>query len=307
MVLFHTTFYAYSAALVLLGSSLAQGFSTNPMSSLRTDSKLYSLSAEQEHAREVFSKWDSDGSGSISSSELGDMLRMLDIEATDEEANALFKYLDSEGRGEIQFEQFLPWYSDATEASKEMTSTIQSVLIGRRTVGEFDQTPVQDDVLKRAVECAIAAPNRRMSEPWRFIKVGPETVKKFAELNSKINLDMETNEKEKKVVDWTTIPGWCVVTSKLTPGDNTIEMEDFKSTCCAIQNFMLSMWSEGIGTKWTSGPVQKTPEFAELCGVDATKEKVVGCIWYGFASGGLVNADPKRRKKSVDDVLSSIP
>lgn len=277
------------------------------MSSLRTVSKLYSLSAEQEHAREVFSKWDSDGSGSISSSELGDMLRMLDIEATDEEANALFKYLDSEGRGEIQFEQFLPWYSDAAEASKEMTSTIQSVLIGRRTVGEFDQTPVQDDVLKRAVECAIAAPNRRMSEPWRFIKVGPETVKKFAELNSKINLDMETNEKEKKVVDWTTIPGWCVVTSKLTPGDNNIELEDFKSTCCAIQNFMLSMWSEGIGTKWTSGPVQKTPEFAELCGVDANKEKVVGCIWYGFASGGLVNADPKRRKKSVDDVLSSIP
>lgn len=299
--------YSYTTAVVLLGSSVAQAFSPNLQSS-RLDIKLYSLSAEQEHAREVFSKWDTDDSGSISSNELGDMLRMLNIEATEEEANALFKYLDSEGNGEIRFEEFLPWYSETAEASKEMSATIQSVLTGRRTVAEFDQTPVQDDVLERAVECAIAAPNRRMSEPWRFIKVGPSTVEKFAELNRKIKLDMETDEKEEiRVLDWTKIPGWCVVTSKLTPDDENIELDDYKSTCCAIQNFMLSMWSEGIGTKWTSGPVQKTPEFAELCGVNTTEEKVVGCIWYGFAMGGLVNADPKRRKKGVDEVLSSLP
>jgi hypothetical protein len=108
-------------------------------------------------------------------------------------------------------------------------------------------------------------------------------------------------------VDWTTIPGWCVVTTKLTPDDAQVEQEDFKSTCCAVENFLLSMWSEGIGTKWTSGPVQRTKEFAQLCHVDTEKERVAGCIWYGFPKGGLVNADPKRRKKSVDDVLSSIP
>jgi hypothetical protein len=70
---------------------------------------------------------------------------------------------------------------------------------------------------------------------------------------------------------------------------------------------MLSMWSENVGTKWTSGPVQKTQEFADLCGVDLTKERVVGCIWYGFATGGTKYADPKRRKKGVEDVLSSLP
>jgi hypothetical protein len=46
-----------------------------------------------------------------------------------------------------------------------------------------------------------------------------------------------------------------------------------------------------------SGPVQKTKEFADICGIDTEKEKVVGCIWYGFTS--LANADPKRRKKTV--------
>ena len=67
------------------------------------------------------------------------------------------------------------------------------------------------------------------------------------------------------------------------------------------------MWSDGVGSKWTSGPVQRTQEFADLVGVDTETERVAGVIWYGFASGGLVNADPKRRKKGVQDVLSSLP
>ena len=145
--------------------------------------------------------------------------------------------------------------------------------------------------------------------------MGPETVEKFAELNLQqrdFSMTMETTDDDDAMVqplpltDWTKIPGWCVVTTKLTPGDPEVQLEDFKSTSCAVQNFMLSMWSEGIGTKWTSGPVQKTQAFADLCGVDTTKERVAGCIWYGFATGGLINADPKRRRKGIDDVLSKL-
>ena len=241
------------------------------------------------------------------------MLLVLDIDASKEDANALFKYLDGNGDGEIDFDDFLPWYSDAADAAKEVSSSFQSLLIGRRTVDQFDQTPVSDDVLRRAISCAIAAPNRSCSEPWRFIQIGPETVKKFAKLQKEMEVEtgsatgVAPTPTTAQLMDWTKVPGWCVVTTKLTNDDIGIELDDFKSTSCAVQNFMLSMWSEGIGSKWTSGPVQFTQEFADLCGVDATTERVAGCIWYGFATGGLVNADPKRRKQSVDDVLSSLP
>ena len=263
--------------------------------------------AELERAREVFSKIDTDGSNTLSASELSIMLQSLDVTANDEEVNALLKYLDPDQDGEINFDDFLQWYGDAAAAMQEAAGTFQAVLLSRRTVDEFDQTPVTDDVLRRAVECAIAAPNRSMSEPWRFIQVGPETVRKFAELKTQLQLQMETQDGQVSTLDWTTIPGWCVITTKITPEDPEVELEDFKSTCCAVQNLMLSMWSEGIGTKWTSGPVQKTQEFADLCGVDTSKERVAGIVWFGFASGGLVSADPKRRKKGVDDVLSYIP
>lgn len=270
-----------------------------------------SWTSEQEHAKEVFERFDEDDSGYITENELGGMLRMLDIDASDEDADALFKFLDGNDDGYIDFESdFLPWYTDAAASAKDVAVNFQSLLVGRRTVEKFDRTPVEDDVLKRAIQCAIAAPNRSMSEPWRFIKVGPDTVQKFAQLKS--DLTMETTNEDGSCVDpnsvdWTKIPGWLVVTTKLTPDDAAVELEDFKSTSCAVQNLMLSLWSEGIGSKWTSGPIQKTQEFADLCGVDTSTERVAGCIWYGFATGGLVNADPKRRKKSVDDVLSFLP
>ncbi|CAJ1951976.1 unnamed protein product [Cylindrotheca closterium] len=260
-----------------------------------TSSRLFAL----ERAKEVFDKYSI--SNVISSKDLANMLNSLDVDASREEADALFRYLDTDGDGSITLEEFLPWYSETAEEASEISSTFQSLLLGRRTVHQFDQTPVSDDVLRRAIACAIAAPNRSQSEPWRFIQVGPETVRKFVSLKE----SMEAPQSESSN-NWTKIPGWCVVTSKLSD-DPVEELDDFKSTSCAVQNFMLSMWSEGIGTKWTSGPVQKTQEFADLCGVDTKVEKVAGCIWYGFATGGLKNADPKRRKKGVEDVLTTLP
>ena len=99
-----------------------------------------------------------------------------------------------------------------------------------------------------------------------------------------------------------------VVTYTKSPDGNTqAQREDFKAVCCAVQNFMLSLWSEGIGSKWTDGPLQQTKEFAELVGIDTDKEKVAGIVWFGFAKGGLGEAKPKERRKGYDDVLDILP
>lgn len=208
------------------------------------------------------------------------------------------------------FLQFLPWYAEAIDAAQQVSISFQSLVKSRRTVNKFDATEVDDGVLRRALECAIAAPNRRGTEPWRFIKLGKETVGKIVQLRE------ELNSKGKKTdgafVSWTKVPHWIVVTYTKAPPDSGFDgkmqqREDFKSTCCAVQNFLLSMWSEGIGTKWTDGPIQRTEEFANICGVDLEKEKVAGVIWYGFAKGGLNKAEPKQRRKGVEEVLDILP
>eukprot|EP00804_Cyclotella_cryptica_P019237 CCRYP_006136-RA/>CCRYP_006136-RA protein AED:0.32 eAED:0.32 QI:0/-1/0/1/-1/0/1/0/234 len=234
------------------------------------------------------------------------MLQTLDIDATEEESLILHKYLDVDQSGLVTLDEFLPWYAEAVDAAQQTAIGFQNLVKSRRTIHKFDATEVDDGVLRRALECAIAAPNRRGTEPWRFIKLGKETVGKVVELRKKMQ------KGEGSFESWTKVPHWIVVTYTRAPPDSGSDRkmqqrEDFKSTCCAVQNFLLSMWSEGIGTKWTDGPIQRTPEFADICGVDLDKEKIAGVIWYGFAKGGLNKADKKLRIKGVEEVLDVLP
>lgn len=318
---------AATPSLSSLFSNAIDGEEVHDDSTLTSTSIL--TSSKEAHALEVFEKHASDGQYegqkfiSKPSSLLG-VLEGLDLDATLEDAEAVFRFLDDDGDGRLLFkDEFLPWYMDAVQQATEISRVFQSMLVSRRTVNEFDKTQVDDAILKRAIQCAMAAPNRSLSEPWRFLSVGPSTVEKLAILNAEQTKADAEQGKFTKFTDWTDVaPGWCVVTMKLSADSSThdaaastmdenlmsaIEQEDFKSVCCAVQNFMLSMWSEGIGTKWTTGPLQRTPEFADICGIDRSKERVVGIIWYGYATGGTKFADPRRRKLSVDDVLGYLP
>eukprot|EP00548_Thalassiothrix_antarctica_P006617 CAMPEP_0194132322 /NCGR_PEP_ID=MMETSP0152-20130528/2818_1 /TAXON_ID=1049557 /ORGANISM="Thalassiothrix antarctica, Strain L6-D1" /LENGTH=360 /DNA_ID=CAMNT_0038827337 /DNA_START=49 /DNA_END=1131 /DNA_ORIENTATION=+ len=275
------------------------------------DDLMLDNNSMMERAKIAFDNIDRDKSGSIDFDELDDLLTYLEIDATMEERRALFAYLDLDGDGDISLEEFLSWYRNAVEAATMRSQDFQSLLMSRRTVNSFDPTPISDDVVRRAIECAIAAPNRSQSEPWRFIKLGPQTVEKLQELNQSLeDFDGVQQQTAPLLPDvWTEIPGWCVVTSKRNLDDDDEELKDFRSTSCAMQNFMLSMWSEGVGSKWTEGPTQKTQQFADIIGIDTSVDKVAGIIWFGFSkSGGLSNAEPKQqREKGVDDVLSTLP
>ena len=58
----------------------------------------------------------------------------------------------------------MPWYAEAIDAAQQTAVSFQNLVKSRRTVHKFDATEVDDGVLRRALECAIAAPNRRGTE-----------------------------------------------------------------------------------------------------------------------------------------------
>jgi len=179
------------------------------------------------------------------------------------------------------------------------------VLTGRRTINDFESAKVDEGIVKAAIGAAILAPNHKMTEPWRFILLGNETISEIAALNAAEIAKKDPIKGAKKKERWQAIPGWCVVTS--SKSDRGLqEREDYAATCCAVQNFMLSLWVEGVGSKWTTGPITRTEKFAHLCGIDQTKEEVVGCIWYGIPSNKEMISAPKRRK-TVEEVTSRRP
>lgn len=186
-------------------------------------------------------------------------------------------------------------------------STIQDALLRRRTVNNFETKSVSREIVNQALEAAVHAPCHKMTEPWRFILLGNETIREIAALNAVEIAKKDPAKGAKKQARWQAIPGWCVVTSAKSPSDPVQQQEDYAATACAVQNFMLSLWDQGVGTKWTSGPITRTSAFADLCGIDLQKEQVVGCIWFGYAQEGLDSIPAPRRKRSLEEVVSWQP
>mmetsp|Transcript_69196 Transcript_69196/g.180270 ORF Transcript_69196/g.180270 Transcript_69196/m.180270 type:complete len:109 (+) Transcript_69196:3-329(+) len=106
------------------------------------------------------------------------------------------------------------------------------------------------------------------------------------------------------------MPGWLVVTQKI-PDDvgagasacepGSVLQEDYAACCCAVQNLCLSLHSEGLGTKWTTGPVNFHERFNAVADIPVD-EKVVGTIWFGKPAA---RPAPPKKRLSVDDVLST--
>jgi hypothetical protein len=65
---------------------------------------------------------------------------------------------------------------------------------------------------------------------------------------------------------------------------------------------MLYLWQRGIGTKWTTGGITRDPRFYALLGIDATKESVVGFIWYGKPK-----VVPTQERKPAAELVTELP
>jgi len=52
-------------------------------------------------------------------------------------------------------------------------AVLQKLIAERKTVQDYRQGTLPEGALTRALELASAAPNHRMTEPWRFVQVGP--------------------------------------------------------------------------------------------------------------------------------------
>lgn len=203
-----------------------------------------------------------------------------------------------------------------TEGSK--TIDFDNILQTRRTINSFEPLLPKnwEQVLEKAILSAVHAPNHKRTEPWRFHLLGPDTVNKICELNASI-VAKKKGEKagKKKLERWLQMPGWLVVTCKMqisgSDSDDTppivnmedpmgIDREDYAACCCAVQNLCLSLHNQGMGTKWTTGPVNFDDRFGEIVGF-GNNEFVVGTIWFGTPEKVPECAPVKKR--SMEDIF----
>src|SRR5579875_4070729 len=58
---------------------------------------------------------------------------------------------------------------------------LSEAIFSRRTIKDFKPDPVPAEVLDRALTAGLWAQNHRLTEPWRFTILGPETHRRLAE------------------------------------------------------------------------------------------------------------------------------
>lgn len=159
---------------------------------------------------------------------------------------------------------------------------LANLIRARRTVNAFQPQPVPAELIRAAIDTAVWAPNHKLTEPWRFHLVGPETAAKIVELNASLVAGSKGEKAaEEKRRKWSSVPGWLAVTCPRSANPVRDE-EDYAACCCAIQNLSLVLWSHGVGLKWSTGEVTRRREFYELLGLKAEADRIVGLFWYGF-------------------------
>ena len=191
-------------------------------------------------------------------------------------------------------------------------NSLQDLLLSRRTINDFDtELPSGwEEAVKRAVTAATYAPNHKRTEPWRFHLLGSQAVERVCELQAElVSAKKGAAAGEKKRKRWLAMPGWLVVTC-VTADDAAAAgafddptgaaREDYAACCCAVQNLCLSLHADGIGTKWTTGPVNFDARFGAAAGLP-DNEYVVGTIWFGQAAGDA--PPPPRKKLALEEVL----
>lgn len=187
-----------------------------------------------------------------------------------------------------------------------MTQTISpafaDIIRSRRTIHSFKADRPSDELIQQAIELARWAPNHRLTEPWRFHVLGPQTIAAIVELNAQITAAKSgPDAANKKRQQWASVPSWVIVTCARNV-DEILHQEDYASCCCAIQNFAIALWSAGVGVKWTTGKVTRDPEFLKLISVNPEERTVVGMLWLGYPQ-----EIPHQARKSVEEITVRLP
>lgn len=155
----------------------------------------------------------------------------------------------------------------------------------RRSIKTFTDRPVPDDVISRLLSMAVLAPNHRMTQPWRFHVMGPETRAKYGgALGVRKARRVDDPEAAADVVAKVTrthrdLPAMLAV-SMVLDDDAEIREEDYAATYMAIQNLCLAATAVGLGAHVKSGAVMDDPRAREAVGV-GDDERIVATLHLG--------------------------
>jgi nitroreductase len=176
-------------------------------------------------------------------------------------------------------------------------------ITSRTSVRRFLNRPVSRESVLQLLDCAVRAPNHKLTEPWRFSVLTGAAKERFSDIRARHRLkrfsDPATPEAqaaaEKVRREARETPVFIVVMVAVSKDEITRE-DDYAAAMMAIANLMTAAQALGLGTYLRTGGVMRDPELLKLVNVPESF-RVVGIISLGYPAE---QETPRRRKPATE-------
>jgi nitroreductase len=177
--------------------------------------------------------------------------------------------------------------------------------IQRRTsVRHYRAEPVPRETVELLLECAVRAPNHKLTEPWRFAVLTGEAKARLAEIKARHRLKRyedpsspEARSGMDKVRRETLEAPAVIVLMSRVHDDELTRQEDYAAVMMATANLMIAAQSLGLGTYLKTGGVMVDPALGDLVGLP-DGYRIVGVLSLGYPA----EAEPPRRRRPAGDL-----
>jgi nitroreductase len=167
---------------------------------------------------------------------------------------------------------------------------VDSAIRARRTHKQYGSEPVSEAVVRELVDLARWAPNHKLTNPWRFRQLGPET---------RARIDGLVPAAE--VIKLRRAPTLVLVTA-VRSEDPVLAEEDVLAAAAATYAMLLAATERGLASYWRTPACFREAAVREVLGL-AGNEVVVALVHLGTA----VTDPPAKERAPVDDVFSAQP
>jgi nitroreductase len=155
----------------------------------------------------------------------------------------------------------------------------------RRSIKKFTGRPVAREDIETLLAAAVAAPNHRLTQPWRFYVLGPDSRHAYGlalgERKARKLDDPEAARAMRETVaaEHRALPAMLVV-AVADQENPEIREEDYAAVMMAIENLSLVAVDLGLGTHVKTGAVMADPAARAAAGVRDT-ERIVAVVNIG--------------------------
>jgi nitroreductase len=174
---------------------------------------------------------------------------------------------------------------------------VLAAIHGRRSVGRVGPEPLGRAAVEELLEAAVAAPNHRLTAPWRFIVLAgaarDEVGAAHARAVARLRPDADEEALATEAGRLRRAP--VVIVAAVSPGEDPVQArEDRDAVAAAVQNLLLAAHARGLAAMWRTGAMADEPEVREALGLTG-REAIVAFVYLGRRRGPGAGRGPARR------------